>query len=227
MSKIKFQIWTFKFTFLGFFLCSCGGYYIAGHGNYFVNYGVHSICVPTFINDSLLPGVSGIFTQNFFNVLTDINNLKVYSGLNQTCDAVLVGIIHSEDRKKSVFSVQNRVLIENGNNSSIGDRNSFFVPSTVLYKFNLRILVIRNLHNKGIEEFLNYPTDVAKAHPALILDQEFVIEKSMSVRNDSPIKGSKRGLSNFTQNHYELDQGLRAIATEKANEFKQVVLNAF
>ena len=79
-------------------LCSsCAGYRFQDKENPFKQYGIRSLSIPMFFNQSSHSNISGMFTKEIYKMISEFDNLKVYGG-GSSGDAVLIGIIESSGK---------------------------------------------------------------------------------------------------------------------------------
>jgi len=94
-------------------LSSCAGYHFNTNNNPLIGYDIKTISVPMFVNRSTFPNLAGPMTKEIILALNDYSGLKVFSGNNDSADAVLIGIIESNDHfNEAVKTTQSLLLIK-------------------------------------------------------------------------------------------------------------------
>ena len=125
-------------------LGSCSGYRYTQTDNPFQQYGVDSLSVPMFYNYSSLPEVSSSFTRETYKLLTGFSGLRLRSGWSTSTDAVLIGIIRSEEKMHDVLKAQNMRVAQGVAKDNIGDkRPDFYVPAATNVSLVVQVVVIK------------------------------------------------------------------------------------
>ena len=206
-------------------MSGCGRYkFVQGH-NPFAQYGIESVTIPLFFNKSAIPNTAGVFTSEFFKLLTSYHNLKVYSGVQKNTDALLLGIISSPQYKNETILVEGQkkvqTLVPSGD---IGQRNDFFTPTRNKVILTLRVILIKNPTGKDIQLFQSPLIDAIDRHPKVIFDELIPLGISFN-REFKPRK--KGGVTNLTNNLGILNKSIETLAVNGRNYFKEIIINAF
>jgi len=206
---------------------SCGGYHFNTNNNPLIGYDIKSIAVPMFINRSNLPELAAPMTKEITLTLNDYDGLRVYNGDNEKADAVLIGIIESKDLIKETLKTTQYLFTDNTMKSSVGNRSPFYYPIETKYDLTFRVILIKR---PSKEEMELLTTDLGKfmsVNPKVVLMDQFDLTSTFSrVVADSSTPDSA-GKTNFTKNRGVLEKSLQETATRAAQNFKQVILNAF
>jgi hypothetical protein len=130
-----------------------------------------------FVNKSIIPNVSGVFTKEIHLLLSRYSGLKVYSGMRTDTDAVLLGIVSSSQRMTDVFGQSEKKLISE---ALLSGRKPFYVSSSTLYRLNLRIVLLKRPDMRLIK-FIQGPLgDYVKQGPQIVLDENFPLTSAFT-----------------------------------------------
>jgi hypothetical protein len=122
----------------------CSGYRFSHQENPLKQYGIQSLAVPMFYNFSNIPDVSGEFSRETYKLLTGFSGLKLVSGYSESADAVLIGIIRSEESLTKTLTPLNLRVAKNQAPNSVGDkRQNFYIPGTSILTLTLQVIVIK------------------------------------------------------------------------------------
>ena len=207
---------------LTLFLFSCAGYRFQQKDNPFKQYGIKSIAVPMFYNQSTLPNITSYFTKEIYNMISDFDGLKIVNA--RRADAVLVGIIESEDRlidtivPGSPRSVEN--LIEDDLESTRGE---FYVPSSSDVRLRLKLIVIKAPTEEEIKFLRSKKSSKAFLSSKIIFKEEIALSRSFT----REIFGKESKVINHSQNKGALKKTIVALSKEAAETFKEMILYAF
>lgn len=209
-------------------LTGCSGYHFNTNNNPLIGYDIKTVSVPMFINRSVLPQLAAPMTKEITLALNDYSGLKVLSGDNANADAVLIGIIESEDHFNDVVKTSQTLFTEKEIATSIGKRSPFYYPVQTTYSFSLRIILIK----RPTAEELNllsgeFGRATTLVHPKIVLQDTINISSNFSrVASAAPLAGGS-GEVNFVKNKGIFEKSLQDTCYQTAQTFKQVVLNAF
>ncbi|MFT6631434.1 MAG: hypothetical protein ACJAS4_001383 [Bacteriovoracaceae bacterium] len=209
--------------FLILFLSSCAGYRFQKKSNPFSQYGIRSISVPMFYNHSNHSDVSGVFTKEIFNTLTEFKDLKITSG-NSNSDAVLIGIVSTPQRlKDSIKSVGSKSVINTHGKNIIGDqRDDFFVTSVNRLDIYLRVIVIKHPTKEEIK-FLQTEMGQNVVNSRIIFNERISIRESYNLKE---LQGEATKVLG-TQNRGLKKSSILNLAKTAAGNFKDMILYAF
>lgn len=209
------------------FLLGCAGYHTVDHRNPLFRYGVKSISIPMFVNQTSYSGVNAPFTREIARILHSYPDLQVYSGEKLQADAILIGVIKGEDKLVDGQESTTKRFTNDTLKDSIGNRKQFYLPSNTTYKLSLELTLIKDptpLDYKLIQ------TDLKKymsRHPKVIFNESLALNGSFDrviLGNTAPDDG---GVVNYTQNKALFDKSIDTLAKNAAQNFKDVILNAF
>jgi hypothetical protein len=213
-------------------LTSCSGYRFRDQRNPLIEEGIKSISVPMFINKSSIPNASHVFTTAIVRVLADTTNIKIHMGDDRKADALLIGIIDSPKRYQDLYTKNSSEFVERGNDDdelskSIGDRASFYIPTSSLFKIDIRLVLIRHpsdidkeLVNSELLPYLQRSQKIIFNH---VISREWTHVRS--VRGTENVDSA--GLTNVPRSRFSFEQGLKTVSQEAANDFRDLVLNVF
>ena len=205
----------------------CGGYQITHQHNPLAQYGISSVAVPMFFNQSALPNAAVPFTSEFYRWLTSYRGLKVYSGFEPKADAVLLGVVSSPQKLGETVRVEGRkrvqTLVDPGD---IGRRQDFFTPTRNSLLLTLRVVLIKNPNRQEVQFFQREIARVVEQHPKLIFNKTVSLSTSFSREFRSRSQG-EGGVSNFTNNLGALQEAVRTLAASGRQHFQEVVVNVF
>ena len=212
-------------------ISSCSGYRFRNQRNPLVDEGIKSISIPMFINRSTLPNASHIFTKDIVKVLTDSTDIKIYMGDNRKADGLLIGIIDSPNRYQDLYQKEGAFFIDKEENneqtSSIGDRSSFFIPRTRIYRVQVTLVLIR--HASELDRQM-VSTDLL---PYLKRSQKIIFNRTIEreARADLSIRGTDQadsaGITNVSRGRFYFENSLKSTSQSVANDFRNLVLNVF
>jgi len=214
------------FLFILAAFISCSGYHFKRRDNPLGSFEIYSVAIPMFLNRSAVADVGTYLNKEITLILSSYQGLKVYSGENNDADAVLVGIVLSDDHVSSVYKSE-ELFTDGTFKDSIKDRKPFYVPSSTSYALKLQLVLIKRptkeerlLIESNIGPYLN-------AHPRIVLNETLSLTGSFTREvspNDGPDSG---GRVNFTKNRGLMDKSLQNMAKAVARSFEQEVLDAF
>lgn len=218
------KVFLFFFTSL---VISCAGYHFNTNNNPLIGYDIKSISVPMFINRTNIPALNTYMTKEIVFVLNEFSGLKITSGENENADAVLLGILESEDQYNKTFKDSETLFTDRDIKESIGNRPPFYYGSKTTYKFQVRYVLIKRPSNSEIELLTSELGKNIKVHPKIVLDETLDVSGNFSRAISPNVNASDGGQVNFVKNKGLLIKSLQDISISAAKDFKQVVLNAF
>lgn len=220
--KVRFFLF-----FLTVLLTSCAGYHFNTNNNPLIGYDIKSIAVPMFINRSALPELAAPMTKEITMVLNDYSGLKVLSGDNAEADAVLIGIIESKDHLNDVVKTSQQLFTDNTLKSSVGNRSPFYYPTQTSYELTFHVIIIKR---PSKEELALLTTDIGrymKVNPKVVLMDSFSLSNSFSRVVGETASADSPGSVNFVKNKGIMEKSIHETSLRAAQNFKQVILNAF
>lgn len=209
------------------FLVSCGGYHFNTNNNPLIGYDIKSVAVPMFINRSVLPDLAAPMTKEVMLVLNDYEGLKVLSGDNKDADAVLIGIIESKDAVNDVVVNSTYQFSDNTVKSSVGARSPFYYPAETAYRIEFKVILIKRPTKEEIELLTSDLGKYVKTNPRVVLMDSFSLNSSFTRVVGENTTSDSPGKVNFVKNRGVFERSIQETAVRAAQNFKQVVLNAF
>lgn len=225
MKSIKSKITLFLLSLV--FLQGCGGYHINKRTNPFAGYGIKHITIPMFYNRSNIPAVSAPFTKEFSSVVSAFPDIRVTAGNNQAADAVMIGIIDSSQYINDTVVNTSTLLFEPDVSQGQKKRNPFYLSTTSNYSLSLRVVIIRRPTQQEIEVISGNLGDYIKSHSKIVFDETYPLTGSIQRVVQGSNTSDDPGVVNFTKNLEVFKKNLKTLAKSTANNFKEVVLNAF
>jgi hypothetical protein len=204
-------------------LTACADYRFQKQDNPFSQYGINSLSIPLFYNQSSFSNVSSAFTKEVYQIMTGFKGLKVTHGKGAS-DAVLIGIISSPaSLKDSALATDLRSAKTVLGQNFAKNRNDFYVPSRNNLRLSLKIIVIK------------HPTDEEiKLLQSGLLDRPFVSSKIIFSENVSVESSYTREIFADeasqviqTQNRGAQKRTLNEMALNAAVNFRDMILYAF
>lgn len=209
--------------FLIFILFSCSGYRLKKNENPFSQYGVNSITIPMFYNYSAFSSVSPTFTSEFYNLLSEFKDLKIYSG-NKNADAVFIGIVGSSEALSKTRSSENlRTASDLTKETLEKERARFNIPTTTTNHLSVRIIVVKHPTKEELEFLHTDLSKVVKISSKIIMDEIFSVSSSFT----REVHVGEGSAVNATQNKGAEKDNLKNMAISAARTFKTMVLHAF
>lgn len=225
---MKVRLFSRLLIFLNVILAvSCGGYHFNTNNNPLIGYDIKSIAVPMFINRSVLPELAAPMTKEVMLVLNDYEGLKVLSGDNENADAVLIGIIESSDLLNDSLKNSQYLFTDTSQKASVGSRSPFYYPSETNYNLIFRIILIKRPTQEEIALLTSDLGQYMKVHPKVVLTESFELTSSFARAVGETTTSASPGKVNFVKNRGILQHSIQETAVRAAQNFKQVVLNAF
>ena len=201
-------------------LFSCAGYRFQEKSNPFERYGIRSIQIPMFYNNSALPNVSAQFTREFKVMLYKYQGLKIQSSNSAGVDAVLIGIIDSPASYSSTVANQTLRVA----NAVDGEgRREFYVPSSSRVTINLRVILIKNPTAKEIKILQSEFGKYIDVDSRIIINQQIPLQEAF---NRELYVGSS-GDINYTQNQGAIKSTVDLLAIRATESFRSLILNVF
>jgi hypothetical protein len=210
-----------------FIFSGCAGYHFKTNNNPLIGYDIRSVAVPMFINRTNIAGLGPMMTKEIILALNEYSGLKVYGGDNDNSDAVILGILESEDLINQTFKTEESLFTDKKIQESIGKRLPFYYPAKTSYRFNLRIVIIKRPSKEEINLLLSDIGSKIVAHPKIVLQETLNVTGSFTRAASDNLTSTSGGEVNFVKNKGILVKSLQDVCIQTANNFKQVVLNAF
>lgn len=206
---------------------SCAGYRVKTMDNPFKHYGIYSISVPMFINQSVFAHVSSDFTREIMTELQGHTGLEIRAGehFKQT-DAVLIGILESPSNLKEAKAPSSSRFVTGELEDSIGERPSFYLPSQTQVSLTLRLMLIKKPSSEEIELLSKvYPGKFTS--PRVIFDEKFPLSYKFSRVIEGSQNSTNAGVVNLTKNYGLMRSAVKAMAKTSSVQFRELIINAF
>jgi len=211
--------------FISLVIVSCG-YHLRNSENPFYEYRVKTVAVPMFINQTPLPNVAGPLTEKISQVLMGHRGLKIYPGEYGEADAILVGIITSDDHQSQLLRNTGKSFTSDALAETIKPRQEFYVPTTITYNLKLRVILIKRPAPAELELLVSEMGKELRG-PKVIFNQELLLTGSYSQKISENINSDSSGVVNFTKNKAIQEKSIQNLSDVAAEDFKQMVLNVF
>jgi len=209
-------------------LSSCAGYNFKRSSNPLARYGIDSVSIPIFINQSIYPRGGVVFTREIRRVFNQFHDLEIHAGESETSDAVLVGIVESSQHSADAIRTTGTKLVSDGElKQSIGDRKQFYVPNENTYRLSLRIILIKRPTARERKLVISSLAPYLHQHPRVVLNEQLNLTGNFSRTVTTAETSDDGGTVNFTKNNKFFERSLEVLAKNAASEFKGVVLNVF
>lgn len=204
-----------------FLTMSCSGYYLKKNKNPFIAYNIETIAVPMFHNELLLPNAGAIFTTAFTNMLTSIKDVKVVSENDQP-DGFLIGILGGARERNHVYTRGSVVKSTSVAPENVKKRKEMLVPYNTNVIGALKVYLVRNANREQFE-FLIKQKDIP------FKDLEFILQNSFPINFnfERHIGDEQNAQVDATQSIGNRDEMIKKVATQKAQEFKNLILEMF
>jgi hypothetical protein len=209
------------------FFSGCAGYHFSTNNNPLISYDIKSIAVPMFINRSVFSQAGANMTKEVISVLNDYPGLRVYSGNNDDADAVLIGIVESAEHTKDALVTTQTLFTDETLKNSVGARPGFYYPIQSKFDFKVRFILIKRPSKDELELFSGDLGKMIKVHPKIVLQDKIDVTGSFSRAAASSSDAGRPSDVNFTKNLGIFEKSLQDACYQAAQNFKQVVLNAF
>jgi hypothetical protein len=205
-------------------ISGCSGYRYTQTSNPLQQYGVNSLSVPMFYNFSSVPEVSSNFTRETYKLLSGFGGLKLHSGWSKKSDAVLIGIVRSEERMSEVLQPQNLRVAQGAAEKKIGDqRLEFYVPGSTRTHLSLQVVVVKR---PTAEELALLQSDIGeKVLPQgkILFNERFSLDTAF---NREIFDGEATSVVG-TQNAGALRRAKDTLAQRAAEQIRDMILYAF
>lgn len=211
------------FALLGL-LASCSGYRYTQTANPFQQYGVDSLAVPMFYNYSSVPEVASSFTRETYKLLTGFSGLRLRSGWVTSTDAVLIGIIRSQEKLNDVLQPKNLRVAQGVAEENIGDqRPDFYVPGSTQVNLMIQVVVVKR---PSAEELALLRSELGPKLPPqgkILFNETFSLNETFNREFFDREGGSVVA----TQNAGALRRTKDTMALRAAEQIRDMILYAF
>lgn len=210
-------------TFIVSTLTSCSGYRLKSKENPFFRFGINSITIPMFLNESTISNVSGPFTRELSSYLMSFSDLRVYPGENKSADAVLLGIIRSGQYKNSSLKTSGYKISSDIAPVATGSRRKYYIPRSTSIELDINFILIRDPSIADIKLLTSDIGQHIRNNPKIIYN-EYVKVIGDFTRN---IHDGEAVAVNQTQNIGMQNKTINKMAEDAVNKFKETILYAF
>ncbi len=214
------------FIFLVFPLIftSCAGYRYTQADNPLRQYGIDSLSVPMFYNYSNLPEVSSSFTRETYKLLSGYTGLKLSSGWNKNADAILVGIVRSQERLSETLRSENQRVAQSAAPKAIGEvRPEFYVPGSTNVNLSLQVIVIKKPSDEELSLLQSELGPKIPPQGKIIFNETFSLNETFLREIFDEEATSVVG----TQNAGALRRTKDSLAAQAAQQIRDMILYAF
>ncbi len=207
-----------------FFLASCASYRFSPQDNPLAHFEIKSLSVPMFYNYSNLGNTSAEFTREVYRLLTRFSGLKVVSGYSEKTDAVLFGIIKSDEKLAQTQASRSlRVAQETAPNSLGNSRQSFYIPGTSELNLVLHVVVIKKPSELEMELLKSGLGDKIELTSKVIFNQKIPLRAQFN----REILDNAGTQVIATQNAGVIRKTTRTLAENAAISVRDMILYAF
>lgn len=201
------------------FLTSCAGYQLNDYSNPLSAYGIETIKIEPFYNESNFALAGAMFADEAFNSLSEFKGLHITRKAGKA-DAVLIGIVTSEKTRKESMRSSSEVVAQNIAPTNTSNRQAFNITATNTLILNVKYYIIKD---SELQKF--------QAIKSLKNESEFKesLEKATSVfsRNIGVSSTLRREIYdgessavNYTQNQTALRRNVREMALQAAKQLQ-------
>ena len=217
-----------RILLLACFMMGCAGYRVTTLSNPLKKrFGIGSVSVPVFINQSGIPHVSVPLTRAITLVLAEYPSLRVYSGDGPEADAVLIGVVRSQDRRREIIRTSRRSYVDGELSGSVGGRNTFSVPSESVYRLTLQLALIKNPTSAEVGLVKSDIGPHIAQGAKIIFNKTIPLSEHFQREVGSTETSRDSGVVNFTKTKHHFEESLVGLGRKAAAAFKDTVLNAF
>lgn len=218
------DMWRWPIIFCLSFLMSCAGYKAVDRGNPLSQYGIKTVSVPMFLNQSTLAAVSGKFTSEFINLMSSYPGLVVETGFNNNSDAVLIGVVESNKYyAQTVTNAQQRVASSAAQNNVGSNRNDFYIPATTNVNLRVRLMLLKKPTEEELALLRSKYASKLRGNTKIIFNEVISVSETFN----REVFDKEEGQINFTQNYGILNKSIEKMARKAAMNFEESVLYAF
>lgn len=205
-------------------MASCSGYRYTQGDNPFQQYGVDSLSVPMFYNYSSMPEVASSFTRETYKLLTGFSGLRLRSGWSTSTDAVLIGIIRSDEKLRDVVTPQDLRVAQGVAKENIGtQRPEFYVPGASRVSLTLQVIVVKRPTSEELTLLRSELGPKLPAQGKILFNESFHLDE----RFNREIFDEEGGSVVATQNAGVLRRTKDTLALRAAEQIRDMILYAF
>lgn len=212
-----------KFLILLFLFSACRGYHFRNQTNPFENYAVRTVAIPMFLNQTPVPNTAAPFTKEITLLLSQYPGLKIVNADTGHADAVLVGIIDSKEKLSDVVKSNGYKITNSVAPKSLRGRSDFFVPFSTSIVMELRLILIKDPAPEELKLLTSEMGSQIRGNPKILFNEVLGVSGGFN----REIYDQAGGQVNFTQSKGAFDRTIKSMAQNAANNFRDMVLNAF
>lgn len=214
----------FKYFFIFLFFISCSSYRFGDSKNPLSHYEIKSLSIPMFYNFSNFPDLSGDFTRETYRLMSRFNGLKIISGYDPASDAVLLGVLRTQERTWDSNNPKNLRVAQAKARESIGNsRQSFYVPGSSEIDLVLQVLIIKKPTAEDFELLKTGLGDSNLSSSRIVLNQKISL-KGLFNRELLDAEGTQVV---GTQNSGVQRRTLETLAVNAALSIRDIILYAY
>ncbi|MFZ4712432.1 MAG: hypothetical protein ACOYL6_01855 [Bacteriovoracaceae bacterium] len=202
---------------------ACSGYRFKNQSNPFDNYGIRTVAVPLFLNQSPIPNAAAPFTKEITLLLSQYPGLEIVGADTGHADAVLVGIVNSKDKTSETIRTTGYKITNSVAPKALAGRSDFFVPFATEIKLEVNLILIKDPSTKELELLSSELGASIRGNPKILFNETIQIVGNFN----REIHDSAGTQVNFTQNKGAQERTVKSMATSLSQSFKEMVLYAF
>jgi len=206
---------------------ACAGYHFRSNQNPMAQFGIQSISVPMFLNQTAVTDVAGPFTKEIRLLLQRFPGLKVHAGDCSGMDACLIGIIKSPKNLVETIEPTQYDISSKMARSGTSPRADFFIPIVSTIKFKLHLVLVKSPTEAEINLFQSKIGEDIKLDPKVVFNKVIPVELSLSREVFDRVADSDGVVVNMVQNVGSQSRTVKQMAKIAAISFKELVLDAF
>ena len=207
-------------------VASCSGYRVKKDANPFSPYGINSLAVPLFVNYSNFSQVSAPMTRELIATLAEYNELRLYTSLRPNIDAVLIGILESEQTRRESLKVEDRRFVDETLISDL-KRNPFYLPSRQRIHLKLRLVLIKNPNISDLQLSHSKLVSYIQSSPKVIFNETIDLTNEVDLVLAAQDGSDSGAVTNHTKNLELRKRAITRMAQNAAKEFNRLMVYAF
>lgn len=204
-------------------LSACSGYRFKGQSNPFENYGIRTVAVPMFLNQSPFPNMAAPFTKEISLLLAQFPRLEVLGADSGHADAVLVAVINSKDKVSEAMRTTGYKITNSVAPNSLAGRSDFFVPFASEISVSVSFILIKDPSDQDIQLATSELGPALKGNPKILFNETINVVGSFN----REIHDEAGGQVNFTQNKGAMERTVKNMALSLSQNFQEMILYAF
>ena len=228
LSELKYgRLCGVRMLLLMVLLGGCAGYRVVTQSNPLKKFGIDSVSIPAFVNQSGIPHISVSLTREMILMLAEYPHLRVYSGKRQKVDAILIGVIRSNDHRRNTVKTFRRNYVGTELLDSIGERNTFSIPSESIYRLTLQLALIKNPTLEEIELLQSNIGPQINDKQKILFNKSIPLEGRFQREVGDTMTSDSLGMVNFTKTKHHFEASFVELGKKVTSAFRDTILNAF